>query len=103
MAGPGTVKKKVAQLPVLGEPRKIGRIKAWATRTGKAQAVLARDALWGSGWDAVERELVAEYGQLSEAEILVGELFALPTHLRAEFAKQHGLQRQLRDATRKAE
>lgn len=100
----GTVRKKVAQLPVLGEPRKIGKIKAWATVTGKAQAVLARDALWGKGWDALERQLIAEYGrELSEAEILIGTLQALPTHLRAEFAREHDLTAELASVGRKAE
>lgn len=100
----GTVRKKVAQLPVLGEPRKIGKIKAWATVTGKAQAVLARDALWGKGWDALERQLIAEYGrELSEAEILVGTLQALPVHLREAFAAENNLPVEAGRVARKAE
>lgn len=103
MAGPGTVQKKIAQLPVLAEARKIGRIKAWSTRTGKSAADLVREALWGPGWGPVEAELIAEYGELSETDLLVGEMFALPAHLRADFAKTHKLTRQLNAAARKAE
>lgn len=100
----GTVKKKVAQLPVLGEPRKIGKIHAWAARTGRAKADIARDALWGPGWDATERALIAEYGgALTEQEMLVGELHALPVHLRAAFAGKHDLLEELGTVGRKAE
>lgn len=99
-----TVAKKTAQLPVLADPRRIGKIKAWSTRTGIAAGEIVRRALWGAGWDALEVQLSAEYGgPLSESEILVGTLHALPPGLRAEFASKHDLQAELGSVGRRAE
>lgn len=99
-----TVQKKTAQLPVLAEPVRIGKIKAWATRTNIAAAELVRRALWGSGWSSLETQLVREYGgPLTEVEINVGTLQALPLHLRAEFAERHDLTDQLASTGRRAE
>jgi hypothetical protein len=87
-----TVHKKTAQLPVLAEPLRVGKIKAWATRSNLAAGEIVRRALWGAGWDALEVRLAAEYGgPLSEAEILAGTLSALPPALRRDFAVKHDL------------
>ncbi len=100
----GTVVKKTAQLPVLADPRRVGKIKAWSARTNIAAGEIVRRALWGAGWDALEVQLSAEYGgPLSETEVLVGTLHALPPGLRAEFAAKHGLEAELESAGRRAQ
>jgi len=100
----GTVKKKTAQLPVLADPVRVGKIKAWATRTNIAAADLVRRALWGSGWAALEAQLIRDHGgPLSEAEANIGTLHALPVHLRVAFAEKHDLRGELASTGRRAE
>jgi hypothetical protein len=99
-----TVPRKIAQLPVLAEPLRVGKIKAWATRTKIAAGEIVRRALWGAGWDALEVQLAAEYGgPLTEAEILVGTLHSLPPAARPDFAEKHGLIAELATTGRKAQ
>jgi hypothetical protein len=98
------VQKKTAQLPVLADPVRVGKIKAWANRTNIAAADLVRRALWGPGWDALEKQLTREHGgPLTQEEINVGTLHALPAHLREEFAERTGLRAELASTGRRAE
>lgn len=91
MPGSTTIQRKTAQLAVLVRPTQLGRIKAWATRARVADAVLVRDALFGKGWAAVERQLVAEHGELTEDELHRGIHDALPKAERAAYAAEHGI------------
>lgn len=88
----GTVPKKIAQLPVLAEPLRIGKIKAWSTRSGIASAELVRRALFGKGWAELEAQLITEYGgALTESEVIRGTYTALPPGQRQAFAVQHNI------------
>lgn len=83
--------RQISQLLVMETPETVGRVHAWATKTGVGKSELLRKAFFGLGWTAVEKHLTDEYGHLSSTDLHYGILAALPAAQREDYAKRHGL------------
>jgi hypothetical protein len=86
-----TTARFTAQMIVLGTPETVGEINAFSVKSNIQKSVLLRRALLESGWPAVRRELISEYGSLTTAERRYGTLAALPPAERAAYAIKHRL------------
>ena len=83
--------RQISQLLVMETPETVGRVHAWATKTGVGKSELLRKAFFGHGWEPVEQEMELEYGPLSSTDLHYGILAALPAAQREDYAKRHGL------------